>query len=59
MPKLLGIAGGSGTGKSTLSISLVQKYPTIFGLVHLDDYFKSREDVVMSHSQEDFSPYKV
>lgn len=38
--KLIGIAGGSGSGKSTVAINLCKKYPGKFSLIHLDDYFK-------------------
>lgn len=43
--KIIGIAGGSGSGKSSLAISLCKKYPNECALLHIDDYFKKREEV--------------
>lgn len=43
--KLVLIAGGSGVGKSTLAIKLVKRYPSVFSLVHLDDYYKTPVEV--------------
>lgn len=43
--KCIGIAGGSGSGKSSLAISLCQKFPEQFALLHIDDYFKPTADV--------------
>ncbi len=45
MNTAIGIAGGSGVGKSTLAISLCKKYPEKFCLVHVDDYFKKADAV--------------
>lgn len=42
---ILGVAGGSGSGKSTLAVALCKKYPHIFALLHLDDYYKKKEEV--------------
>ncbi len=44
-PKFVGIAGGTGAGKSTVCISLIEAFPEQIGLVHLDDYFNKREVV--------------
>jgi uridine kinase len=41
--KLIGIAGGSGSGKSTVAASLCKKHPDLFALVHVDDYAKKIE----------------
>ena len=41
-PIFIGIAGGTGAGKSTLCAALVDKYPDKIGLIQLDDYFKPR-----------------
>ena len=46
--KMIGIAGGSGSGKSTAAISLCRKHPDSYAVVHLDDYFKKKEDAVMA-----------
>lgn len=43
--KIIIIAGGSGSGKSTVSISLCKKYPDECALLHVDDYFKKSEYV--------------
>jgi len=43
--KIIGMAGGSGSGKSTVAIALCKKYPEKFALLHLDDYFKKTEEV--------------
>ncbi len=40
----IGIAGGSGSGKSTLCFGLWDKYPDKIAIVHLDDYFRKREE---------------
>lgn len=40
MPVFIGVAGGSGAGKSSLCTALMDKYPDQVGLIQLDDYFK-------------------
>ena len=42
--KIIGIAGGSGAGKSTVSYSLVDAYPETYEVVNLDDYQKLKTD---------------
>lgn len=44
-PIFIGIAGGTGAGKSTLCTALVDKYPDKIGLLQLDDYFKPSTEV--------------
>lgn len=44
-PFVIGIAGGTGTGKTTLAIKLLQQDPDARALVHLDDYFKKSHEV--------------
>ncbi len=44
-PIFIGIAGGTGAGKSTLCTALVDKYPDKIGLIQLDDYFKPSAQV--------------
>ena len=39
-PIFIGVAGGSGAGKSSLCTALMDKYPDQIGLIQLDDYFK-------------------
>lgn len=45
--QIIGIAGGSGSGKSTVSYKLVDTYPDTFEVLNLDDYqkFKSESDL--------------
>ena len=38
IPKIIAIAGGSGSGKSTVAFALKDKYPDKISIVHLDDY---------------------
>ena len=40
MKKLIGIAGGSGSGKSTISYKLTDAHPKIIEVLNLDDYQK-------------------
>ena len=42
--KLVLIAGGSGSGKSTVAKLLKERYPSDIAVVHLDDYFKPSAD---------------
>jgi uridine kinase len=44
-PKFIGIAGGTGAGKSTVCTALMDKYPDKIGLIQLDDYFKPANEV--------------
>lgn len=44
-PVFIGIAGGTGAGKSTLCSALMDKYPDKIGLIQLDDYFKPSDQV--------------
>lgn len=44
-PTFIGIAGGSGTGKSTLVFALLERHPEKLAIVHLDDYFQKRKRV--------------
>jgi|SRR3989344_7202782 len=44
-PVFVGIAGGTGAGKSTVCTALQTKYPYKIGLIQLDDYFKPSADV--------------
>ena len=41
---IIAIAGGSGSGKSTVSYRLVDAYPNTFEVVNLDDYQKLKSD---------------
>ena len=42
--KIVAIAGGSGSGKSSVAEALYRKYPETFAILHLDDYFKAEKD---------------
>jgi uridine kinase len=44
-PKFVGIAGGTGAGKSSLCTALLDAYPDTIGMVQLDDYFRPATDV--------------
>ena len=44
-PIFVGIAGGTGSGKSTLCTALQNKHPVAVGLIQLDDYFKPEAEV--------------
>ena len=48
-PFVLGIAGGSGTGKSTLAFALMDKYPEQISILHFDDYQKVGEEIPLLH----------
>ncbi len=41
--RVVGVTGGSGSGKSTVAISLCRKYPEKIVLIHIDDYFVKSE----------------
>lgn len=43
--KIIGIAGGSGSGKSTFAVDFCKKYSDKSIIIHLDDYFKHTEEV--------------
>lgn len=42
--KLIGIGGGSGSGKSTVSYALAEANPDTFEVINLDDYQKLKTD---------------
>jgi len=42
---LIGITGGTGVGKSTLCVTLQNKYPDKIGIIQLDDFFKPEDHV--------------
>ena len=44
-PFVVGIAGGSGSGKSSLASALRQTFPDTVLLFHLDDYFRPASEV--------------
>jgi len=54
MAKLIGIAGGSGAGKSTVCFGLWDKHPKEVGVFHLDDYFKPKEEVPVLNGRLNF-----
>ena len=53
-PFFLGIAGGSGTGKSTLAFALIDKYPEQISVLHFDDYQKESGEIPMLHGFENW-----
>lgn len=44
MPYVIGLAGGSGAGKSAVAYALRDRYPEQITILHLDDYHRERED---------------
>ena len=44
-PVFIGVAGGTGAGKSALCTALMDKYPDKIGLIQLDDYFRPSAEV--------------
>jgi|SRR3989338_1531896 len=51
-PIFIGIAGGTGAGKSSLCTALQDKYHDKIGLIQLDDYFKPAAEVPMVNGME-------
>jgi uridine kinase len=43
-PILIGVAGGSGAGKSTICYKLVDEYPNVYEIINLDDYQKKKTE---------------
>jgi uridine kinase len=43
-PQLIGIAGGSGAGKSTICYKLIDEHPEQFEVINLDDYQKKKTE---------------
>ncbi len=52
--RIIGIAGGSGGGKSTLATAIYNAYPNQCVVVHGDDYFKKKEEVPLSGEYYNF-----
>lgn len=46
---VIGICGGSGTGKSTLAFGLLDSWPDKVTVFHLDDYFRPENEVPSLH----------
>ncbi|HVZ66694.1 MAG TPA: hypothetical protein VG917_00355 [Patescibacteria group bacterium] len=44
-PIFVGIAGGTGAGKSTLSRAIKSKYPNVVEIIQLDNYFKTSDTI--------------
>lgn len=42
---IIGIAGGSGSGKSTFARRLTEKFPDSISLVSCDNYYKAHDDI--------------
>lgn len=42
--KIIGIAGGSGSGKSTISYALMDSDPDRFEVINIDDYHRHRDE---------------
>lgn len=52
--KIVGITGGSGSGKSTIAVMLCKKYPEKFALLQVDDYFKPVEEIPLREGLKNF-----
>lgn len=48
-PFVIGLCGGSGTGKSTLAFGLADDYPGLATVFHLDDYFRPEREAPLLH----------
>lgn len=44
---VIGIAGGSGSGKSTFAARLMQAFPDSVALVSCDNYYKAHDDITL------------
>jgi uridine kinase len=53
-PRIIAIAGGTGSGKSTVCTALQNAYPEVIGLIQLDDYFKPATDAPKLHGMDNF-----
>jgi len=53
-PIFIGIAGGTGAGKSTVCSALLAKYPSDIVLIQLDDYFKPAADIPRLNDMENW-----
>lgn len=53
-PIFIGVAGGTGAGKSTLCTALMDTYPEHIGLIQLDDYFKPADQVPQLKGHENW-----
>ena len=42
---ILGIAGGTGSGKSTLTQRIVQRFGEAVTVIHHDDYYKAHDNM--------------
>lgn len=49
-PRLIIIAGGSGSGKSTASFGLLDRHPNHTVVINFDDYHKPSEEVPILHN---------
>ena len=52
--KLIAIAGGSGSGKSTIAYALQEMYPSLIEIVHFDDYQKLTGNIPIHHGMENW-----
>ncbi|HLC66169.1 MAG TPA: hypothetical protein VJK52_00850 [Candidatus Nanoarchaeia archaeon] len=43
--RVIGLAGGSGAGKSAVAYALRDRYPEVISVLHLDDYHKAPIDI--------------
>ena len=52
----IGIAGGTGSGKTTLTEHLAARFGSDISVVHHDNYYK-RQDLSLIHISEPTRPY--
>ena len=49
---IIGIAGGSGSGKSTFAARLMQAFPDSVALVSCDNYYKAHDDIPLEERRK-------
>ncbi len=52
--KIIGLAGASGAGKSTVAFALTKKYADKITLLQLDDYFRKKKEVPLLHGMKNW-----
>jgi uridine kinase len=58
-PYFIGLAGGTGTGKTTIAFALQDKYPSHISVVHLDDYHKKRLEAPLLYNMTNWDHPKA
>jgi uridine kinase len=52
--RIIAIAGGTGSGKSTVAYGLLERFPDLIEIVHFDDYQKPEPHVPISHGMRNW-----